>query len=1342
MKRKLILMIGLFALAFFVQAQIIVTPEKFIKRTFRDAEGKEIQEIIVPGKPPEFRMPEAVPVRSAVVLPNVPAYDWSFGCSATSASMMAGYYDRTGFSNIYAGPANGGVAPMDNSVWGTVIINGEVRSQCPLSATRNGVDGRTIKGHVDDFWVQVNSTSPDPYIGHWTMHDYGECTGDYMGTNQSALGSIDGSTTFYYYTDGSPLVNYNAGAGNRDGCFGMRQFFESRSYPVVTNYTQLIYGYNGNNLGFTFAQYMQEIDAGRPVLIQVSGHTMLGYGYDAASSLVYLRDTWDYLSHTMVWGSSYAGLQQWGVTAIQLQSATPAIAVTPGSFNQELYSQGMATQTLNIANYGNGTLDYSIALSYTYPAKAVKVNKSNAETQSSKGIVLPHDIKKSITNGNIDIPEFGRSTLYYNQTVNPTSIGYTSQEFSDMPTFSNTGADDFIVPAGATWNIRHVYAGGSFGYSGGTTVPLVNIIFFQDASGFPGTTFADFTAITPVCDASGNLNIYLPSTVTLTAGHYWVAIAANMAFGTYGQWYWLTQLPPTILNEFAWQNPGGGWGFCPSWCYGSAAFPGELNLNFTFALSDATWQPWLSATPLTGSVAAFSSVDIPVTFDATGLLNDTYTGQLTVNSNDPVNPSIALPGTLVVKSPGTLPLSENWSSGDLTANGWTLNPSQSNWQVSLSYGNLPPAVIFDWSPSVTNYECSLISKSIDATGITDNITLQFDLLLDNYSTATLEGLAVDVWGGGAWHTIHNFTNAGGGFAWTSQSFDITSSAASNYFNIRFRAYGENSFNINRWIIDNIKVYRQVLGLNPASLTVTVPKGEATTRSIAFLNNGNLPLYWHSNVESNIVTVPGPVKVIGISTEKKTIFSEFIQSNGSLSPGVPGQNSEPSVNQGGINTSAILSSTPLVNKFVPDFSRATVYYNQTGYPSMEGTAVSQTFPDYPGYTSKSADDFTVPTGASWNIRHIFCNGIYFNGGYEMPAVDVIFYANNSGSPGAIISAFNNIPANSDISGNLDIFLPSPVNLTAGHYWMSVAAVMDFTTHGEWGWSKQLAPVILDQFVWQNPQNGFGLGCGTPTWCPGTMVASGVDNNLGFALSNSTQMITLNPNQGPLSANSSQNVNVIFNAALLDVGQYTATINFDGGANVFPVSMPVIVNVVLVPSNFDVPNTTISTGQSFCYDALQTLTVGGTGKNFIVLPGGNANLITGQNIRIMPGARVYSSGYLWGHITTNNQFCGAKMSPELPESPEKAMEFPAESATSLFKVYPNPTMGTFTLKIDGQTSTDRYFIKIYSMMGELVLKDDLTGTTEKVLSLQSKAEGIYLIYVTVGDRTETTKLIRRH
>lgn len=304
--------------------------------------GREIEAVIVPGPP----HPPAGSVRAEVAnlpvpdiaagtntISNVPAMTWVFGCSATSAAMMFGHYDNAGFPNMYAGPTNGGVFPMTNEVWGTVVINGETRALCPLSATRDGLDGRAIRGHVDDYWIQVNNAGPDPFItGGWSEHTPGECTGDYMGTSQSSLGNIDGGTTFYNNTDNSPLYDYVAPAGRRDGCYGMKRFAESRGYTVQSygNFNQRIAGYDGKAAGFTYENFKAEIDAGRPVLIQVVGHTMLGYGYNDPST-IYIHDTWDYLDHSMTWGGEYSGMQHTGVTVLRLAPQSCTYTISPRS---------------------------------------------------------------------------------------------------------------------------------------------------------------------------------------------------------------------------------------------------------------------------------------------------------------------------------------------------------------------------------------------------------------------------------------------------------------------------------------------------------------------------------------------------------------------------------------------------------------------------------------------------------------------------------------------------------------------------------------------------------------------------------------------------------------------------------------------------------------------------------------------------------------------------------------------------------------------------------------------------------------------------------------------------
>jgi len=235
----------------------------YVVKTFVDEQGREIAEVIFPGRPPEVKaavvnVPEPNPLMGTNTLLNVPAFDWCYGCSATSAAMMMGHYDNAGYSNMYAGPTNGGVCPMYNTVWGQTTYPGVVCGECPLSATHLGYDGLT-RGHVDDYWVDYGHSGPDPYFGIWTQHTHGDCTADYMGTNQwNNYGNTDGSTTFYWDNSGDPLYDYTGcePIPQRDGCHGMRLFAESRGYTVNTNYTQLIQERDTDSTkGFTFDVY-------------------------------------------------------------------------------------------------------------------------------------------------------------------------------------------------------------------------------------------------------------------------------------------------------------------------------------------------------------------------------------------------------------------------------------------------------------------------------------------------------------------------------------------------------------------------------------------------------------------------------------------------------------------------------------------------------------------------------------------------------------------------------------------------------------------------------------------------------------------------------------------------------------------------------------------------------------------------------------------------------------------------------------------------------------------------------------------------------------------------------
>lgn len=257
-------------------------------------------------------------LQGAVTIGNTTDYDWWYGCSPTAAGMIIGHYDRNGYDGMdYSNLVPGGVA--EDSTFGIpgqeFLVNGIIASQ----------------GHIDDFYSDGYLASGDDVLTG--VHEF-DSLADFMGTSQDALGHVNGTTSFWTYTNGYALsIADIVGHGLQDesGMYGIYEYLRYSGYgspdpSTVTNiYNQRIAGYDEalqGDRGFTFADYMAEIDAGRPVMIHVEGHSMYGYGYEAADNEILLHDTWYIGEDRMVWGGSYAGMAHYGVTVVELTNGS------------------------------------------------------------------------------------------------------------------------------------------------------------------------------------------------------------------------------------------------------------------------------------------------------------------------------------------------------------------------------------------------------------------------------------------------------------------------------------------------------------------------------------------------------------------------------------------------------------------------------------------------------------------------------------------------------------------------------------------------------------------------------------------------------------------------------------------------------------------------------------------------------------------------------------------------------------------------------------------------------------------------------------------------------------
>lgn len=151
---------------------------------------------------------------------------------------------------------------------------------------------------------------------------------------------------------------------------------------------------------------------------------------------------------------------------------------------------------------------------------------------------------------------------------------------------------------------------------------------------------------------------------------------------------------------------------------------------------------------------------------------------------------------------------------NLTANQWVIDGA--NWSLYTGLGNPAPSIRFSWTPSVTNYNQYVTSKTL--AGIhAPYMKLQWDVNCDYYSTSGTNTLAVEVWNGTAWQVLKTY-NSTANIPWTTDEADISSLTNSN-FKVRFHAAGDNSSMIDYWYVDNVKVYGTdvLVGGNPCVL---------------------------------------------------------------------------------------------------------------------------------------------------------------------------------------------------------------------------------------------------------------------------------------------------------------------------------------------------------------------------------------------------------------------------------------------------------------------------------------------------------------------------------------------
>ena len=247
---------------------------------------------------------------------TMPEAEYMFGCTPTAVAMVLGYYDLYGYRD----------ADLSN------MIEGDVDSKS------RGTDGNAYNMNAFDTALG-RATATESFVSRFhsaggkeitpsqelkyafksdkkTMNtDVWDCIADYLGTGQYWRGNDNLSTSITYCSledlyDDDRTFEITAGSTKRtvrnidtSMLYGLDLYVQSRGYAMDYEITgSYLVDLAGGS--FTFADYMREIDAGRPVLISIQGHSMTGYGYNAETEEIIFDDC--YVSgRRMKWNGTY-----------------------------------------------------------------------------------------------------------------------------------------------------------------------------------------------------------------------------------------------------------------------------------------------------------------------------------------------------------------------------------------------------------------------------------------------------------------------------------------------------------------------------------------------------------------------------------------------------------------------------------------------------------------------------------------------------------------------------------------------------------------------------------------------------------------------------------------------------------------------------------------------------------------------------------------------------------------------------------------------------------------------------------------------------------------------------
>jgi hypothetical protein len=186
--------------------------------------------------------------------------------------------------------------------------------------------------------------------------------------------------------------------------------------------------------------------------------------------------------------------------------------------------------------------------------------------------------------------------------------------------------------------------------------------------------------------------------------------------------------------------------------------------------------------------------------------------------------------------------------------------------------------------------------------------------------------------------------------------------------------------------------------------------------------------------------------------------------------------------------------------------------------------------------------------------------------------------------------------------------------------------------------------------------------------------------------------------------------------------------------------------IIPSLLSLSDTTIASGVTTCFDALQNITIAGEGGPVIIESSAKVDFIAGKSILIMPGFYAHSGSFVHGYINITSDFCNGSIllsNVQVPPDEKDIIITEPQKDNKDFshemqvKIYPNPNNGRFL--IDLINFENKATVSVYNLLGTQYYHTEFEKTTYNEINLSTIRKGIYFVKINSSHKQFVKKII---